>query len=449
MSEGFQADLCGGLFIFERVESDMPAFGKRAKEESINDKMVRLFKEGKSVNEISRELDVKPDVITNVIRRRCGEDSIPETVIRSKNAVPQHNGDTVLKADAPSHERSDPAPAEEEPEETASEGMSKLEKMMLEKDRKRQEAEAEAAAVQEEETKEEVVSMDGISTEGLDLGYDYDTPSEPAPAEEEPAEESQSLMEGISAADIPAYDEPAEEAAEAPAYADSSDIFSSAAESFADTASVDTETADKISAADTVSAADKISAAYTEPAQPQMFDIHSNGSTFDKMRAFAQSQIAVNNEAIAELEAKLGTSETDYAAELAEAEQVVEQSKVAYEEVIEKGDEINNRRMELQAEHRAALATAEEDYRRKLAELDEEYNNATYRANKDFAEKEESINAETNANEIEKETAKNNFLTSQSAVNDIKRKIADEVDSVKAKIESLKDENLGYEKFMA
>ncbi len=429
----------------------MPAFGKRAKEESINDKMVRLFKEGKSVNEISRELDVKPDVITNVIRRRCGEDSIPETVIRSKNAVPQHNEETVLKADAPSHERSEPAPAEEEPEEAASEGMSKLEKMMLEKDRKRQEAEAEAAAVQEEEeAKEEVVSMDGISTEGLDLGYDYDTPSEPAPAEEEPAEESQSLMEGISAADIPAYDEPAEQAAEASAYAGSSDIFSSAAESiaaesFADTASVDTESADTVSAADTA-----VTAAYSEPAaQPQMFDIHSNGSAFDKMRAFAQSQIEVNNEAIAELEAKLGTSETYYAAELAEAEQVVEQSKVAYEEVIEKGDEINNRRMELQAEHRAALATAEEDYRRKLAELDEEYNNATSRANKDFAEKEESINAETNANEIEKETAKNNFLTSQSAVNDIKRKIADEVDAVKAKIESLKEENLGYEKFMA
>lgn len=62
----------------------MPAFGKKQKEESINDKMVRFFKEGKSVEQISAELAVKADVITNVIRRRCGEDSIPETVVRSK-----------------------------------------------------------------------------------------------------------------------------------------------------------------------------------------------------------------------------------------------------------------------------------------------------------------------------------------------------------------------------
>ena len=38
----------------------MPAFGKKQKEESINDKMVRFFKEGKSVEQISAELAVKP-----------------------------------------------------------------------------------------------------------------------------------------------------------------------------------------------------------------------------------------------------------------------------------------------------------------------------------------------------------------------------------------------------
>ncbi len=415
----------------------MPAFGKRVKEESINDKMVRLFKEGRSVTDISRELDVKPDVITNVIRRRCGEDSIPETVIRSKNAIP-HPSETVLKADTPEVNVQSGAPVEEPAaeEEAPVEGMSKLERMMMEKDKKRQEAEAaaaeEAAAEAEAQAAEtEEVSMDGISTDDLDLGYDYSTPvqeTEPA-AEEEPAAD-ESLMEGISAYDIPAYEsEPETTEPEASPYA-----------SFAEAAAEETASEEEAPAVETPSYEEKISA--------PVFDIHSNGSAFDKMKAFAQSQIAMNNDEIAKLEAQLGSSETDYAEELQQAESVVEQSKVTYEEVLERGEEVSRKRMELQTEHRAALARAEEDYRKKLAELDEEYNNATARANKEYSEKEVDINAESDAIDEQKELAKNNFLTSQAAVNDIKKKIADEVDAVKAKIQSLKDENAGYENFM-
>jgi hypothetical protein len=175
----------------------------------------------------------------------------------------------------------------------------------------------------------------------------------------------------------------------------------------------------------------------------------ASGSAFDKMKAFAKSQVEANNAKIAELEAKLLTVEDDYNAQLAEAEKAVEESKVTYEDVLERGDKISEQRIEAQTEHRAALARADEEYRKKLAALDDEYNNATAHANKVLSEKEVEINAASDAIEVEKETAKNNFLSSQSAVNDIKNKISEEVDAVKAQINGIKEENAGYEQFIS
>lgn len=389
----------------------MPAFGKKEKEESINDKMVRLFKEGKPVPEIAKELGVRSDVITNVIRRRCGEDSIPETVIRSKNAMPQHNEEAVLKADmANTSKPEEPAAVQEAEEETATEGLTKLERFMLEKEKKKQE-EAVSEPVAAPEPRED--EMESVSMEGISLD-DLAPIPEPAPVAE-PTPEPEPEMEGISISDIPdisedtiineapvtAYEAPAEE--EKPA-----------------------ENADAVPS----------------------FDMPASGSAFDKMKAFAQAQVAANNEKLAELEAKLGSVEGDYTAQLEAAEKDVEASKVAYEEVLTRGDAVTDKRAALQAEHRAALARAEEDYRRKLAELDDEYNNATAIANKDYAEKETEINAESDAIAAEKETAKNNFLTKQSVVTDIKKKIDEEVVSVKKQIESIKEENAGYEQFL-
>lgn len=390
----------------------MPAFGKKQKEESINDKMVRLFKEGKSVADISRELDVKADVITNVIRRRCGEDSIPETVIRSKNAIAPKNEEQTLKADMAVPASEEPA-AEEEPAEENTEGMSKLERLMLEKEKRR--AEREAAQSQQEAQPEEPeeVSMEGISTDDLVLDLEPPKTAEPAPAPE-PAEEEPAEMEGISAEEIPeiAENEPIIEHPVAE-YSDGSEP-----------------------------------APQTEAAAAAVSAPREGGSAFDKMKAFAMSQVEANNARIAELESKLSGVEDVYAAQLAEAEKAVEESKVTYEEVLTRGDEISERRMAAQSEHRAALARAEEDYRKKLADLDEEYNNATARANKIFDEQENEINAASDAIEAEKETAKSGFLSNQSAVNDIKSKIAEEVDAVKAQIASIKEENEGYAQFM-
>jgi hypothetical protein len=396
----------------------MPSFGKKQKEESINDKMVRLFKEGKSVADISKELDVKADVITNVIRRRCGEDSIPETVIRSKSAIAPPAEETTLKADAPEvtvqtgEPIEEPAPAEE-----STEGLSKLERYMLEKEKEKAAAATEAAPEPESAPEEpEPVSMEGISTDGLDLNLGEETKeadSEPEPANE--AEPEVVEMDGISAEEIPelSADEPIQEHPVAE-YNDGSEP-----------------------------------AAEEPKAEAPVFGgVHDGGSAFDKMKAFAKSQVEANNAKIAELEAKVSTVETEYNAKLVEAEQTVEASKVTYEEVLTRGDEISAKRLAAESEHRAALARADEDYRKKLAELDEEYNNATAHANKIFDEKESEINAASDAIEVEKETAKNNFLNNQAAVNELKDKIVKEVDAVKAEIDSIKEENAGYAQFM-
>jgi hypothetical protein len=387
----------------------MPAFGKKQKEESINDKMVRFFKEGKSVEQISAELAVKADVITNVIRRRCGEDSIPETVVRSKNAVAPAAEDQPLKADAYTPEENEAA---EESAEVNVEGMSKLERYMLEKEKQKaeKEAEIEAAAPAPAPAEPEEVSMEGISTDNIDLELEK---AEPAPAVTEPAaEEPVAEMDGISAEEIPsiAADEPIVEHP------------------------VDEFIAEEPAAAD--------------EGEDVTITVHEGGTAFDKMKAFAMAQVEANNAKIAELESKLSSVEDDYNAQLADAEKAVEESKNAYENVLTRGEEVHEKRMAAQTEHRAALARAEEEYRKKIAEIEDEYNNANAHANKVLAEKEVEINAESDAIDAEKETAKNDFLDKQAAVNGIKDKIAADVDAVKAQIAGIKEENAGYQQFM-
>lgn len=387
----------------------MPAFGKKQKEESINDKMVRFFKEGKSVEQISAELAVKADVITNVIRRRCGEDSIPETVVRSKNAVAPTAEDQPLKADAYTPEENEAA---EESAEVNVEGMSKLERYMLEKEKQKaeKEAEAEAAAPAPAPAEPEEVSMEGISTDNIDLELEK---AETAPAVTEPAaEEPVAEMDGISAEEIPsiAADEPIVEHP------------------------VDEFIAEEPAAAD--------------EDEDVTITVHEGGTAFDKMKAFAMAQVEANNAKIAELESKLSSVEDDYNAQLADAEKAVEESKNAYENVLTRGEEVHEKRMAAQTEHRAALARAEEEYRKKIAEIEDEYNNANAHANKILAEKEVEINAESDAIDAEKETAKNDFLDKQAAVNGIKDKIAADVDAVKAQIAGIKEENAGYQQFM-
>lgn len=416
-------------------------FGKGKKvEESINDKFVRLFKEGMTVEQISKEHDVKPDVIANVIRRRLGEDALPETVVRSKNAVP-HQTEIKLKADTSADDKAAAADDEEEAaaEESSSEGLNKLEQFMLEKEKKK--AEKPAPEPEPEKTDEpELGVMEGISLDDASilekLGGGEPPVKDPAPAAASD-DDTAGDMAGLDTSAI-AVEEVIEEAP-IDAYS-KPDIVEEPAPTPKPEPAPEPVKIEKQPEPAPVSK--------PAPTPVSMPDMHGKGGAFDKMKAFAQMQLSANNEKLKELESKLDGVEDSYTSQLALAEAAVSKAKIAYEDVIKKGDSIADRRDELKNEHRTALARAEEEYRRKLAELDEEYNNATSRANRELAEKQDKLNAESDEIDSKKESAKNDFLDKQHEVNRLKDVIANEVDAVKAEIAALKEENKGYESFL-
>lgn len=418
------------------------AFGKPKKvEESINDKFVRLFKEGKTVDQISKEFDVKPDVIANVIRRRLGEDAIPDTVVRSKNAVPQHQ-DAPLKAEPANNE---PVPVKAE---VSEEGLSKLEQFMLEKEKKKAEEEPEEAEAPAETAEPEVGLMDGISLNEDQINAMLGG----APAENSdpmlPPSDDEADMAGLETADIAAD----EVIAEAPidAYSEPDIVVEEPVIPPEPAIPAEPEyeplvdlSKPKDEEPEAAPEPEPVKAAAPAPEMP-----HGNGSAFDKMKAFAKMQVAANNDRLAELRVKLISVEGDCNSRLEEAEKAVSEAKTAYEEVIRRGDGINDKRDALKDEQRTALARAEEEYRRKLEEIENEYNNATTRANREFAEKQDKLNAEIDQIDAMKEQAKQDFLTKQREVNKIKDKISSEVEPVKAEIASLEEENKGYESFL-
>ena len=416
------------------------AFGKSKKvEESINDKFVRLFKEGKTVDQLSKEFDVKPDVITNVIRRRLGEDAIPDSVVRSKNAVPQQT-ETPMKAEsAPAPEVSnEPVPVKAE---VTEEGLSKLEQFMLEKEKKKSDEPEEA---EEAEAAGESM-MEGISLDGADIDAMLGG-GEPAVGGSRPmlpsSEEDSADMAGLETEEISA--DAAIEEAPIAAYSEPDIVVDEPV--IPPEPDLSYEPIVELGKAHEEEPAEEpepVKAAAPTPEMP-----HGNGSAFDKMKAFAKMQVAANNDKLAELRVKLASVEGDCINRRGEAEKAVDEAKVAYEEVIRRGDGINDKRDALNDEHRTALARAEEEYRRKLAEADEEYNNATAKANRDFAEKQDKLNAEIDQIDVQKEQAKQDFLTKQRELNKIKDRISSEVEPVKAEIASLEEENKGYESFL-
>lgn len=423
------------------------AFGKPKKvEESINDKFVRLFKEGKTVDQLSKEFDVKPDVIANVIRRRLGEDAIPDTVVRSKNAVPQQQ-DTPLKAEPADNE---PVPVKAE---VSEEGLSKLEQFMLEKEKKKVEEPEETAAPAEAES--DIGVMEGISLNEdqinamLGSGSSASGASPLLPASDDEADMAGLETEAISADDviaeapIAAYSEP-DIVVEEPVIPPEPVIPAEPEyEPLVDLSKPKDEEPEPEPVPAPAPEPEPVKAAAPMPDMP-----HGNGSAFDKMKAFAKMQVAANNDKLAELKVKLVSLEGDCNARLDDAEKAVNEAKAAYEDVIRKGDGLSDKRDALKDEQRTALARAEEEYRRKLEEIENEYNNATTRANREFAEKQDKLNAEIDQIDAMKEQAKQDFLAKQREVNKIKDKISSEVEPVKAEIASLEEENKGYESFL-
>ena len=423
------------------------AFGKSKKvEESINDKFVRLFKEGKTVDQLSKEFDVKPDVITNVIRRRLGEDAIPDSVVRSKNAMPQP-ADATLKAEAAAPAQPAPeVPVSDEPvpvkAEVTEEGLSKLEQFMLEKEKKKADDTETPVETEAGDAVMEGISLDQADIEAMLGGTPAESGSSPLiPSSAEESADMAGLETAEISADAAIEEAPIDAYSEPDIVVDEPVIPPEPDMSYEPLVDLgkpkDEEPAEAPAPAP----------APAKPApMPEM--PHGNGSAFDKMKAFAKMQVAANNDKLAELRVKLASVEGDCNTRLAEAEQAVGEAKVAYEEVIRKGEEISDKRDALKDEQRTALARAEEEYRRKLAEADEEYNNATARANREFAEKQDKLNAEIDQIDAQKEQAKQDFLTKQREVNKIKDRISSDVEPVKAEIASLEEENKGYESFL-
>lgn len=368
---------------------------KKKKDESTNDKIIRLFQEGKTVDEICAEIELRNDIIVGVIRRKLGPDSIPETVItaKPKNTQPAETE----------------APADDA--EVDTEGMTKLERYMLEKKKKQDEEEAapteqrvslvEDYKRQNNITNEPVtapntaemesISLDSISAEPL-------MPEEPAPA---PVEISE--MDSVSAAEIYAA-EPVEE-----------------------------------SAAETVAA----------PAEASEAETADNSSkAVNKMKAFAMSQIEANNAKITELEEKAAKLESDFAPQIDAANGALTESQNNFEAVEAKFTEAYAENEKAREEHRAALAKAEAEYRRKLEEIDAEYNQATSAANEKLQAYEDTSKSVLDNLDNEKSAAQADLLSKQNAVNELREKMTSESEAIAAQIKGLKDENDGYQDFL-
>lgn len=372
---------------------------KKKKDESTNDKIVRLFQEGKTVDEICAEIELRNDIVVGVIRRKLGPDSIPETVITAKPKNIQ------------SAENESPAADEE----VDTEGMTKLERYMLEKKKKQEEEESAPSEgrvslvedymrqnniknepVSAPNTAEmESISLDSISAEPL-------MPEEPVPAAVEISE-----MDSVSTTELNAADSVVENNFEA-----------------ADVSAAPAENSDASASAE------------------------NSSKAVNKMKAFAMSQIEANNAKISGLEEKAVKLEAEYAPQIEAANNALTESQNNYEAVEAKFSEAYANNEKAREEHRAALAKAEDDYRRKLEEIDAEYKQATSAANEKLQAYEETSKAVLDNLDSEKSAAQADLLAKQNTVNDLRAKMTSESEAIAVQIKGLKDENDGYQDFL-
>lgn len=367
---------------------------KKKKEESTNEKIVRMFQEGKSVEDICTETELRNDIVVGVIRRKLGEDSIPETVItaKPKPAEPENESEESVESSN---------------EEENIENLSKLERYMLEKKKKQQEELAAAAA----EPAERTVSLvdDYVNQTGGDVaGHSSDMESIPA---------AENMMDEIQPPHI------GEEA---------------------ESAEIDSVTAEEIDMPEAVSAED------TDAAEAETTEAASDKASkaLSKMKAFAMSQIEANNAKIAELEDKAAMLESEYAPQLESAGAELTVCQENFEKAQDKLDEACADLEKAREAHREAIAKADEEYRRKLEEIDAEYKNATADANRKFQDYEEENKNILDGLDSEKSAAQAELLEKQNAVTELRSKMDAENEAIVSQINSLKEENDGYQDFL-
>ncbi|GAB5082011.1 hypothetical protein Osc1_11840 [Hominimerdicola sp. 21CYCFAH17_S] len=374
---------------------------KKKKEESTNEKIVRLFQEGRSVEEICAETELRNDIVVGVIRRKLGEDSIPETVVtaRPKPAEPEAVQEDV----------------QDSVEDENYENLSKLERYMLEKKKKQQEEFAAASGDSEERTVslvDDYVSHNGGSSVISSSG------NESIPAAE-------NMMDEISPPNVSEGSK-----ADEPDSVSSGQSIEIVADNKPEELSEKNEEADDSADSAEETAAEKASKALS------------------KMKAFAMSQIEANNARIAELEEKAAKLDSEYAPQLEAADGALTVCQENFEKAEAKADEAYADMEKAREEHREAIARADEEYRRKLEEIDAEYKNATAAANQKLKEYEESSKNLLDALDNEKSAAQAELAEKQNAVNDIKAKIEADSEEIAMQIKSLREENDGYQDFL-
>lgn len=372
---------------------------KKKKEESTNEKIVRLFQEGRSVEEICAETELRNDIVVGVIRRKLGEDSIPETVVtaRPKPAEPEEVQEDI----------------QESAEDENYENLSKLERYMLEKKKKQQEEFAAASGDSQERT----VSL-------VDDYVNHNGGSSVIPAavnENIPAAEN--MMDEIAPPDV-------NEEVKAAESVSAAESIESVADNKSEEISEKSEDADDSADSAEETAAEKASKALS------------------KMKAFAMSQIEANNARIAELEEKAAKLDSEYAPQLEEAGVALTLCQENFEKAEAKSDEAYADMEKAREEHREAIARADEEYRRKLEEIDAEYKNATAAANQKLKEYEENSKNLLDALDNEKSAAQAELAEKQNVVNDIKAKIEADSEEIAVQIKSLREENDGYQDFL-
>ena len=392
------------------------ALPKRKKEESTNEKIVRLFQEGKSVEDICAEIELRNDIVVGVIRRKLGDDAIPETVVTAKPRDPEN-------ADAQNDEPADP------------EGLSKLERYMLEKKKKQQdEAAAEPAPEPAANTRVSLVD-DYKMQQNAAQNVNNNIPSAPGGSEMD-----EISMEGISIDDLGTADTAAPSQQQS---APAEELVEMDAISL-----VEMEQADSAVDNNFTEPAPTPAPAAEEPAVNVSAEKSAPGSAASKMKAFAMSQIEANNAKIAELTKQSDQLENQFAPMLNNAVADLTASQNEFADIEAQCSKAYSDRENAREAHRTEIAKADDDYRRKLEQIDKEYKQATAEANERLQAYEDSAKSNIESLENRKTAAQADLLTKQNAVTELRAKIRTEGDEIQAKIQSLKEENEGYNNFL-
>ncbi|MBR6045944.1 MAG: hypothetical protein IKP47_09955 [Ruminococcus sp.] len=435
---------------------------RRKKEESTNDKIIRLYQEGKSVSDICAEVALRNDIVTGVIQRKLGADAVPDAVIAHEKPQAAEPAPAAESADASGDAESDNL-----------EGMSKLERYMFEKKEKRRMAEAAAStptpipahepemftssapSVSEPEPKAEepVVSLSLSEPEPkeeihrVSLVDDY---KQNASSYNSNIPTSTSEMEGISlvpenvdesVSTVPSYTIPSagEEYAEmdaiVPPDVTVSEISDAPILTYDPAASAEKTAEPEAPAAENASAA-------SEPETDQA------SKAVDKMKAFAMSQIEANNAKIEELEKQVNSIAGDFTSRLEEANNALTLSQCNCDVIETKLSDAYNAAEQAREEHRIAIAKADDDYRRKLEAIEEEYRAATFEANNKFQEFDDANRKLLEELDNEKNAAQADLSAKKNAVTELHTKIGAEKDKLEAQISALKEENAGYQAFI-